>query len=1386
MTMTIEPTDVGVIQEALSVRCWETARRLALSLLKDDPGNFDVRLLLHEAFRGLAAFAEARNCLLEADVSDDRDQFNRALLLAEDHYHLANYNLYRNSKEAKRGLSGDEYIDKYKNLCLEELTAAEALVKEGCQREALEAMRHRCTKESFTKRKSSRIIEKLSESGTAKIKGVFCDGEGYPLADIKMVVGLEVVTHQKDPETYVEPEMHCPPEIGPQRSRETETDEKGHFCFENLPAGRHEFIAACLNPFEDAIGTHFLAHDLVLGEGEEKELNVTLDSWSSAEAQTVNSPFDSKRIFCGQACACVHEEVLRNPFHFQFPRQQISFSLPEELPADSRRLVLLGSHETDAPVSFQLEERELSFFAELAPCSDRVYALYLLGEGKDVEAEVDLPVLIDEGESAVLHTGCAEIRIAWGSAPADAPPIQGVKGEDGVWRGCGRWVLPKDIELVSRQSKIVSQGPLSLTVESKYVFSTGDVYKLCLRIEQNEPTVLVHEISPDLPGVAFEFSLSEFSGGRGFLHWSPENGSVHWSSLTAKDREIARLQESVPWWIPPAGFGYAMTADGLDQKDYIAVVTLRRGEWVDRLFAELSQGPGDDHRELDWPFPEMVGSTVSMITAHTRSDGDAYFRFGCFDGERRWGLIISNFERNDGPCKEISSLQHKHSSPRLQEFKTWHIDEQDKMDRPFILTQKGKIIGLRNKAETPAFAPIRKRVAEWETIGNEYDRFDSRGLDALLSGDPLALWSLKKEIAASVAIQSRMTLLGRDYSDTYSPVGGRCLTPWAEVFDLIVATSVFTPEEEREVRSCLMLMGHMYMQPDLMNWHFNSRNANFEADRTDVVGSIGLAFHGNPDAKGMIDHCVDLMHRSLEVYCTPGSGKWYENPACYYLHASSCRLNLAFHLWQHDLYDASSIPRMKDYLSWAMNIATAPYSCSNELLTVGADDESYTLTDKTRRIPPIGDHAHLGQWIPEFFALMGLIYRERDPEFSEKLFWLYQSGGSHGGHFSRHTLFLSVMTEDDLKPAAEPLLPSRRLEGFGTVSRSKVHSDEESYLLFKLGPGGYRYHRTEGSILLIHRGRPMIFDGGEAGETWRHTTLSFGETHMPLAPGHIERFHSCGPMDFSQGVNPKALQPGEPVFLSDSCEHTLVALAHERYHEPNPANSRSVTYVKDDYVILHDELNLPKDQLTHWHLQAVADSHTGNATKGFTFKGRFGTDLQVQLPGQHFDQETVTQQPILEYHLEPEDTFSMRHLQLTATEPDHFLAVIRPLSPGEEPVQSELLAEGKGVRIVGHGIDDLHWFSRSHMNSAVSGIRFKGRYGSILKRAEGTHFILQGEGEVEADGVCLQSNGPSVHVLLTANGESKLSGEGKGDVSFSGVMKNMTLSFNAERKTVCW
>ncbi|NNM88250.1 MAG: hypothetical protein HKL95_06995, partial [Phycisphaerae bacterium] len=892
------------------------------------------------------------------------------------------------------------------------------------------------------------------------------------------------------------------------------------------------------------------------------------------------------------------------------------------------------------------------------------------------------------GSTAVIETGRSAFRIPMGSGKDHLPPLLAVRGEDGVWRGQGRLILPGGVEVIERSTEIVEAGPLLLQVRIGYTFSDGHEYTMVWTAHAGEAYLLAEETAEEIAGAAFEFSLKEFSGGRGFLHWTPEHGNLHWTDLKGENRELARLQESVAWWIYPQGFGYAMTAKGLEQQDYIGVFSRCRGDWEDCRFERIAQGPGDENRELDWPFPEMVGSTISMITAHTSVDGDAFYRWRFFEGRRCWGILVSTLRRNDGDWKEISAVQHKTSAPRLTDFMHWRLDEQDQVMRPAVVARRAELKHLREKTRVPAFADIWKRICSGKAFGA------AEGLRFAVEGNPQVAWRKKLELVGVAHIRARMTLLGRDYSDMYSPVGARPITAWVEDYDLIVASGVFTPEEERLVRSWLMLMGHLYMSPDLMNWKFNSRNANFEADRVDVVGVIGLAFQGNPDAAAFVKHAADRMEKSLNVYCTPGSGKWYENPACYYLHAAKCRMNLAFHLATHGIQDPTAIPRLKDFLRWGILLLTPPCPHDYHAMSEGLGTTTYEKAEKVRRIAPIGDHAHLGPWVPDHYALLAKLYRRSDPEFADLLMWAWRAGGSNGSYYGNMPLLFANLTEEDLKFSPPPNLTSRRLEGFGAAFRGKFNEPDEFFLLFKQGPGGYRYHRTEGSIILFADGKPLIYDGGEAGETWRHSTVSFGATHTPLAPGHVERFHSFTAVDFAQGVHPKALEPGEPIFLSDSCEDQLVQVAYERFAEANPADVRSVLWVKDEYVVLHDDFSLPANLLCHWHLQVVSDGHRGDWRSGFEFQGRFGTNLQVLLPGQKFACEKVEQVPILEPDPQrhaPEQRFSMRHLMLSGEKATQYLAILRPMAIGAVGVQAELIhadQEVVGVEVRGQDMED--------------------------------------------------------------------------------------------------
>ena len=1322
-----------LIRKALDGQRFETARRLAQAALdaRPDPGIAKaLRLVLHEALRALGDITDARAVLEALAPGDEEDRLRVALLLGEDYHRLSAYDFYRISEEKERGLTGDEYAGKYSALAEREFRKAILLADTQPRRKWVVQVLRACDRGDLAEGLDTPAAPASlpSASGTSVAgRGVLCGRlaypDGQPIKDAVVTLGFpQVIVHAR-------PEGHLGRGIGGgigahfegrQECRETRTDASGAYRFDELPAQAYAFLAVRLDPAQYDVALRFVGRDIVVAADGETRRDAVVQEWCSAPAARLSDPFGEQAVVAGVALRKAQSLALRNPFHFDFPRQFVRLARPAG--CASACWVALDSSAPGTPVPVQpLADGTLGCFLDLPGRTDRVVALCEVDAASlPWQPAVLAPRAEPDARFAVVETGRAAFRIPAGDEADALPPLVAVKGEDGVWRGQGRLVVPAGHAITRRRTVVLESGPLALSVAVTYDLACGNRLCFMLTFHRDEPYMLVRETTVPIEGLAFEFSLREFHGGRGFLHWTPEHGNLHWRTLGSQNVELARLQESVAWWIPPQGFGYAMTPEGLEQKDYIGVFTRRRGEWIDRAFERLAQGPGDDNRELDWPYPEMVGSTISMITARTTADGDAFFRFGGFDGERQWGLLVSTLERSDGPHKEISVVQHKVSSPRLEDYLRWRLHDPDTVQRPCVLVTRDEVRSLRARKASEAFAPV------WDSVVHDHDRGPARGLRALVDSDPALAWRLAREMEIEAPLRARMTLLGRDYADVYNPVGGRGITPFAEQYDLIAATGVFAPEQEREIRATLLLMGHMFMEEDFMNWRFNSRNANFEADRTDIVGAVGLAFRGNPDADAMVRHASALMERSLEVYCTPGSGKWYENPACYYIHAASCRLNLAFHLHKHGILDVTRIERLKDFLRWGPLLLTARYPHDYALMRDGCSYAEYDRAGKVRRIPPIGDHANIGQWVSEVFALLGKAYQRRDPALADFLRWAYQEGGSNGGQVSKFPLFFAAMEDAELLPAPPQVLASRRLEGFGAVFRGKFGAADEFYLLFKQGPGGYRYHRTEGSFLLMAHGRPLVWDGGEAGETWRHSTLSFHDTHMPLAPGRVERFRSFACLDFVQGVHPKALDPGEPVFLSDVCDHTLVDVAWQRFREPNPQVLRSVLWVKDDYVLVSDDLCLRPGTVTHWHLQVVGDTHAGSAcdpVRGIRFQGRFGVDLQVLLPGLPANaSESVTQLPTVEYNLKPGQCFAMRHLQISLTSPSRLDAVLRPLAPGQLPLCSAVF-DG-GIHVTGDGIDDTHFLSRVSRETVFGDVRFSGRYGAVLRRPGKVTLVL--------------------------------------------------------------
>lgn len=1362
-------TQTVPIQGLLEAGHYETARRQAVAALRTATGAeaIALRFQLHTALRELKDMRGCRAVLEELVPENADQQIERLLRQAEDCKIFSKGMFYFESAERAQGFSQWEYFDRMAEQGAALLEQARALVETTEQQARCEQAAMVCSEGVFgeIEKSQNNVLAPPSPErhGKAGLRGKIRFPDGTPARGVTVTLGLEVSELEPDPRRYTNTNLEVyEPAHSPVETVTCLTGEDGGYAFDNLPAGTHEFLSVNLDPQKFPIAVRFLARQIALADGKTRTLDATITDWHSAPSRVPAASLPGTLEWNGTRSKLVAVDKLCNPFGHHFPRQLVELELPKHFKADPERLMLVSSDEPERSLPFQLSDERVLYFTDLPANHDRFVGLY------QAEATVSggfssALVLAEEGNTLVVSTGKASFRLPAGEGSDPLAPLIQVKGVDALWRGQGRLVLPDDVQLLKRSTTILEQGPLFLKLSVDYQLSRDQSYSFVFTFHENEEYVLAHEVSPKLEGAGFVFSLREFLPGRTLSHGGPRN----WEPMLPGDKQLGHIKETMSFGVPTEALGQIMSPDSRDERDCIGVFSIRRGEWIDREFERLSQGPakaGYSH-EQEWPYPEMIGSSISMITAETEDD-DCFFRFGCFDGERHWGLMVSTYRDNDGARPAIADCQMKNSSPRLQDFKNWQLDVQTKTPRPVLMIKAEELPKLRRRKDDPRYSRVWQLVEnERANGGGQWGPSCAGAFRAILSADPAQVWTKKRELAAVAGPHAQSVLKGRQMTPEYSPVASRCVTPWVEDYDLIAATGVFTDEEDRLVRAHHMLMGHMYLERDFMNWKHGARNANFEADRVDTVGAVGICFEETRDGKKFVAHAKSRIAKIIDTYCTPGSGKWYENPACYYLTSLNCWTTLFVHLQHHGLISIDEVPRLKEFMRWGVLLLTPP-TPGHDAMRDGLAPEAYEVAEKKRRIAPVGDHAHLGPSIIENVAIIAESYKDADPEYADLLRWAYHEAGADGAYHGNPILFFIHGSDWMMGPPdTKPVLPSRRLEGFGAVLRSRQNQPGESYLLLKLGPGGYRYHNTEGSFIFFADGKPLIYDGGEAGETWRHSTLSFHASHTMLAPGHVERFFDADSLGFIQGVSPRILEPGQPNYLNDRCRPEDAQTGYRNYHEPDPANSRSLFWVKDDYLLVHDALHIDAGIPSHWHLQVVGDSHTGDLQNGWLFKGRFGTDLQVLMPGVEAADVRVQQTRILDPR--PEDEcFSMRHLQVSGSKGTAgYLGILRPVDEGRPPLRSTAVRAGDmliGAHVTSNDLNDTLLFARHGMRWQNDGITFDGRYAAVLERSHSVVLNLIDGSSLAWKDIVLQSDGPAVSLSLNRNGtQVVVSGSGR-------------------------
>ncbi len=170
----------------------------------------------------------------------------------------------------------------------------------------------------------------------------------------------------------------------------------------------------------------------------------------------------------------------------------------------------------------------------------------------------------------------------------------------------------------------------------------------------------------------------------------------------------------------------------------------------------------------------------------------------------------------------------------------------------------------------------------------------------------------------------------------------------------------------------------------------------------------------------------------------------------------------------------------------------------------------------------------------------------------------------------------------------------------------------------------------------------------------------------------------------------------------------------------------------------------------------MADAETGEARGGYRFRGRFGVDLQVQLPGCEVAEEAVTWMEIVRHPNEtagPHEPVRLRHLRVSSPDATRYTAVLRGLAPGDEPFESSLLhAVGRagGPPRAGPDTDDLLWLAHRGVRVASGGAVFEGTHGALLRHGGSLELVLLAAGRLSHGGLTLTSDGPAASLSVEA------------------------------------
>ncbi len=918
--------------------------------------------------------------------------------------------------------------------------------------------------------------------------------------------------------------------------------------------------------------------------------------------------------------------------------------------------------------------------------------LKLVGAAPKASEKGPLLTVTENRSAKLLEVRTGRLGLRMPMAGSDRPPIMkvsrlpGVHGEGASprsgllpWLGRSRFLRTGHIESMTVERS--SAGPVFYRQSMQYSFALGALYKCVVTCWAGLDYATIEET---ISGAASEWMRWEYELEDWPTHiYTAGHGAtqklVHWRNSTAyydfKLAEIAPNKEFL--WLPNyliwsrfeeaslACFARSAAGPGGEPPfapDMFTIFQIRRGEWEDLLWAPKARRRLNDMPWRPWSQQRWWGAKSGAIrvirNGHPKSG--AFIRFSLVPGTRSWGLWMGDSKALPRARKAIrnrtllpSLIKTAAGEVRLTEHQDRIIDwkRDPKVTHPHMEVTPELIAGMEAKAESdPYFS------ATLESLQKD------SALRALITKDKKAAASIARRVLQDLNTRFNYPLTeGIEFSSHLTPVGVRPVFRHAAKTDLLLGADLLEPKVRKQLRDRFVYLAYLLTDSMFMANKYNAGHPNFDADRYISIAAIAMLYPDHPHAKRWLDHAVRSLRKAMRIYVISQSGKWAENLGGYYNWSTNIIGGMAWALKFTGSADPYAWPEFQNFWRWGLVTMLPPKPSTRQLGKVAASE-----LKRIRLTAGVGDNGGDGGLsVHGGFALAGAGFLEHNPELARQLLWFWNEGGRSGYRHYPYSLYFGLSPEQikiASDPRSKPEFRSQLLEGYGSLFRTDFGKPTESYVLYKSGPGGYRYHGEEGSFVLFGLGQPIALDGGRGWRAHEHGTVTFGEKMLGLHRGRIVQFDSTSGIDYACGKFPGSAeqlasvpdraqsqsssgksrrsffgklferQNGTPTpvvhgLLSTGLEPNSKVLDFFAASRSRDVMTRQLLYRHNEYLVVCDQMN--SGLSSEWH-QLLLAKETELTRKQLIARGWLGVDVTVTL--YQFDHRTAKLRPV-----EPEE-----------------------------------------------------------------------------------------------------------------------------------------------------